>query len=317
MKNKISKMISYAESIVILAHDNEDADAIGSCNAFRGALLTMGRNAVCIFSDEPEQRLSFMAEDYRVYDGKSDEYELCICLDCAELSRLGARKEIFDKAKQTICIDHHITNMGFADINIINANAAATGEILYEVFCDIGIAMNQDIAKNLYAAISSDSGSFKYSNVSPKTLEIASQLLKYDIKHDEIARALYDTETPQMLRFKGKLMNSIKSFSDGKICMVYAPRELLEEYSVNDKDTGDIVNIPRTAVGCEIAVSIREYSDKIKVSFRSNGKYDVAEIAAKIGGGGHKMAAGASIFGKSMQDAEELVLKICEEAING
>lgn len=317
MKNKILKMINAADSIAILAHDNEDADAVGSCNAMKHALFTLGKSAVCIFSDTLEHRLAFMDEGYAVYDENVQKFDLCICLDCADGLRIGKRKPIFDNAKNTICIDHHITNQGFADVNLIDAKSPATGEILYELFCDMGILMNRDIARNLYAAISSDSGSFKYSNVRSRTLVIASELLKYDINHASIARKLYDTETAEIMRFKGYLMNNIRQYANGRINVVLAPKELLAEYGVDEKETGDIVNIPRMVEGCEIAVSIREYADKVKVSFRSNGKYNVAEICAKIGGGGHEMAAGASVFGKTAEEVEKLVIQICEEVVNG
>lgn len=317
MKNKISELINAADSIVILAHDNEDADAVGSLNAMKYALLTLGKSAICILSDTLEHRLEFLDAGYCVYDGNVREFDLCICLDCADAKRLGKRADIFEKAKKTICIDHHMTNSGFGDVNLIDAKSPATAEILYELFCDLGIEMNRDIARNLYAAISSDSGSFKYSNVRPRTLVIASELLKYDINHAEIARRLYDTETAEMMRLKGYLMHNIKQYANGKINVVLASKELLAEYDVDEKETGDIVNIPRMVEGCEIAVSIREYKDKIKVSFRSNGKYNVAEICAKIGGGGHEMAAGAAVFDKTIAEVEELVIKNCEEVING
>lgn len=317
MKNKILELINAADSIAILAHDNEDADAVGSCNAMKYALLTLGKSAICIFSDALEHKLEFMDEGYSVYDGNSGTFDLCICLDCADISRIGKRISVFENAKSTILVDHHITNTGFADVNIIDAKAPATGEILYVLFSELGIKMNTDIARNLYAAISADSGSFKYSNVRPETMVIASELLKYDIDHASIARKLFDTETTEMMRFKGYLMNNVKAYLDGKVTVVCAPCNLLDEYHINDKDTGDIVNIPRMIEGCEIAISIREYSDKIKVSFRSNGKYDVARICTKIGGGGHVMAAGASVFGKTMDEVEKTVLQICEEVING
>lgn len=317
MKNKFLELINAADSIAILAHDNEDADAVGSCNAMKHALFTLGKSAVCIFSDTLEHRLTFMDEGYSVFDGKVPEFDLCICLDCADPSRLGKRLSIFEKAKSTVLVDHHITNIGFADVNIIDAKAPATGEVLYVLFSEMGIKMNTDIARNLYAAISSDSGSFKYSNVRPQTLVIASELLKYDIDHAGIARRLYDTETVAMMRFKGYLMNNIKEYLGGKVTVVCAPGSLLKEYNINEKDTGDIVNIPRMVEECEIAISIREYSDKIKISFRSNGKYNVAEISAKMGGGGHDMSAGASVCGKSIDEVENMVLQICEEVING
>lgn len=317
MKNKILEMINSADSIAIIAHDDEDADAVGSCNAMRYALYTLRKAAVCIFSGTLEHRLSFMDEGYLTFEESDETYDLCICLDCADISRLGRRKSIFENAKSTIVIDHHITNTGFADVNIIDANAPATGEILYTLFSEIGIEINTDIARNLYAAISSDSGSFKYSNVRSKTFSIASELIKYDIDYAGIARKLYDTETMAMMRFKGYLMSNIKEYFGGKVTLVCVSNDILQQYNIDEKDTGDIVNIPRMVEGCQIAVSIREYNNRIKISFRSNGKYDVAKISAKIGGGGHTMAAGASVFGKSMYEAEKMVLQICEEEING
>lgn len=316
--NKIIGMINNADSIVILAHDNEDADAVGSCNAMRRMLLGLNKNAACVFSDRLEHRLEFMDEGYTLFDGQNiPKADLCICLDCADADRMGKRKAIFDAAASTVCIDHHATNVGFADVNFIDADAPATGEILYELFIKMGAAISRDVAKNLYAAISSDSGSFKYSNVRPRTLVIASELLSYDINHAEIARRLYDTETISAMHFKGYLMSHVEQYLGGRLNMVCAPQGLLDEYNVDEKDTGDIVNIPRMVEGCEIAVSVREYSDKIKVSFRSNGRYDVSEICMKLGGGGHKMAAGASVEGKTMEEVKRLVIKNCEEAVNG
>lgn len=316
--NKIIRMINNADSIVILAHDNEDADAVGSCNAMRHALLSLNKKAVCVFSDHLEHRLEFMDEGYTLFNGENiPKADLCICLDCADADRMGKRKAIFDDATATACIDHHATNIGFADVNFIDAKAPATGEILYELFLGMGVTINSDIAKNLYAAISSDSGSFKYSNVRPRTLVIASELLQHDINHAEIARRLYDTDTILVMHFKGYLMSNVEQYADGRLNVVCAPKSLLDEYNVDEKDTGDIVNIPRAVEGCEIAASIREYSGKIKVSFRSNGKYDVSEICMKIGGGGHEMAAGASVVGKTMEEVKLLVIKICEEVING
>lgn len=316
--NKVIDLIKKANSVVILAHDSEDADAVGSSFAMRLALLGMGKDVECIFSDIPEERISFLGDDYTVFDENNiPKADLCLCLDCGDVKRIGKRKAIFDAAEKTACIDHHHTNVGFCDVDYVDSKAPATGEILYNIFCEMGVEITRDIAKQLYAAISSDTGSFKYSNVRPQTFLIASELIKKDIDHAEIAKRLFDTESLCVIKFKGHLMNHMEQYFDGRVNIVCATDELLKEYGVEEKNSGDIVNIPRAVEGCEIAVSIRETPEKLKVSFRSNGRYNVASIAEKFGGGGHIMAAGAAVRRKTIDEVKKEVIKYCEEVING
>ena len=316
--NKVIELIKKANSVVILAHDSEDADAIGSSFATLLALSGMGKDVQCVFSDIPEQRIRFLGDNYTVFDENNiPEADLCLCLDCGDVRRIGKRKDIFDAAKTTACIDHHHTNVGFCDCDYIDAKAPATGEILYKLFGEMGVKITKDIAKQLYAAISSDTGSFKYSNVRPETFAIAAELIKMDIDHAEIARKLFDTEDLKVVKFKGYIMNNLEQYFDGKLNIVVAPNSLIEEYGIEEKDIGDIVNIPRGVEGCEIAVSIREAKEKNKMSFRSNGKYDVSKLAEKFGGGGHIMAAGAAFRTKSILEVKDEVIKYCEEIFNG
>lgn len=316
--NKVIDLIKQANSVVILSHDSEDADAVGSSFAMRLALSAMGKEARCIFSEIPEERIRFLGDDYTVFDENDiPQADLCLCLDCGDVQRIGKRKAIFEAAEKTACIDHHFTNVGFCDADFIDPKAPATGEILYNLFTEMGVEITQDIARQLYAAISSDTGSFKYSNVRPETFIIASELIKMDIDHAEIARKLFDTESLGVIKFKGYLMNNMEQYFDGKLNIVLATDRLLKEYGIEEKDTGDIVNIPRGVKGCEIAVSIRETPEKKKISFRSNGKYHVSSLAERFGGGGHIMASGAAVRSKSVEEIKQDVIKYCEEIFNG
>ncbi len=316
--NKIIELINSAETIIIMAHEREDADAVGSCYAMKSALSAIGKRAECIFSDAPERHLEFMGKNYLLPDEmEANGADLCICLDCGDLTRIGKRKLFFETAKKTICIDHHETNVGFADENYVDSESPATGEILFELFEKMGIVLTKYIAENLYAAISADTGSFKYSNVRPNTLRIAAKLLEYGIDHAEISRYLYDSEPIEIMKFKGHIMDNVEQFCGGKLNVVTASREVLEKYGIEEKDSGDIVNIARAVAGCEIAVSVREADGKVKISFRSNGKYSVTQIAAKYGGGGHAMAAGAAAKGRTIDDIKADIIKACEEIING
>ena len=311
---KIIDLIKKSSSIAILTHISEDADALCSAAALFEILKDMNKNAVIYVNDTPEDKLSFLDFEYTVYSEDMDipEYDLCICLDCGDLNRLGSRIEIFNKAKHTVNIDHHYTNPGYADENHIEGNSSSTGEILYTFLKKLKRGLSDRVAMMLYTAIVSDSGGFRYSNTSPKTLMIASELLKFDFEHAEICRMIFETEKREIVKFKGYVMENIHEYFDGKLCIAAADKSDYEKFEITEKDLGDLVNIPRTLKGCEIAVSVREGLTKTKISFRSNGRFDVSGLAARFGGGGHKMAAGASME-DSVENVEKKIVEVCSE----
>lgn len=313
---KLAEIIEKSQSIVILGHISEDADSVGSSLAMKYALENMGKDADVILSAPLEKRLEFINAEVLYPADAKGQYDLCICLDCADMERLGERKTIFETAKNTALIDHHITNQGFAELNYIVPDASATGEILYEVFGQIGAEVDKRVAEALFIAIASDTGSFKYSNVSPKTMRIAADLLEKDIDNAYISRMLFDTETEKAMHFKGELMSRVETYYDGRLSLIAVRSEEFENSGVAEKDMGDIVNIPRMVQGAEIAVSVRETKDRIKLSFRSNGKYDVGTLAQNFGGGGHKMASGASAVNMTFDEVKDKVTKVCGELFN-
>ncbi len=315
MKELIN-LLKNAENVAILGHINEDADSVGSSFAMQRVLSLMGKRADVYFSAPLEKRLSFMNVS-GICSAKAEcEYDLCLCLDCADLGRLDERKAIFDAAKKTASVDHHVTNTKFADVNYVLPDASATGEVLFDVIKKLGIEIDKELAEYLFIAIASDTGSFKYSNVSPKTMRIAAELLETGIDNAYLSRMLFDTEEEKAMKLKGALMSSVETHFDGKLAMICVDKDKLLEYDVEEKDLSDIVNIARTVAGCEIAVSVRELEDKVKVSFRSNGRYDVGSLAQKFGGGGHEMASGASSGELSYAEMKSKVIEICGELFN-
>lgn len=313
---KLAEIIEKSQSIVILGHISEDADSVGSSLAMKYALDNLGKDADVILSAPLEKRLEFINAEFLYPADAKGQYDLCICLDCADMERLGERKTIFETAKNTALIDHHMTNQGFAELNYIVPDASATGEILYDVFGQIGAEVDRRVAEALFIAIASDTGSFKYSNVSPKTMRIAADLLEKDIDNAYISRMLFDTETEKAMHFKGELMSRVETYYDGRLSLIAVRNEEFENSGVAEKDMGDIVNIPRMVQGAEIAVSVRETKDRIKLSFRSNGKYDVGTLAQNFGGGGHKMASGASAINMTFDEVKDKVTKVCGELFN-
>lgn len=314
---KLLNVIRNAEKIAVIGHISEDADSVGSSLAAKNVLEHMGKKADVIFSAPLEKRLNFIkADGILLRETKTEEYDLCLCLDCGDLGRLGERKSVFDKAKATASIDHHITNTYFADENYVVADAAATGEILFDVFKALGAEIDKKTAEYLFIAIASDTGSFKYSNVSPKTMRVAAELLECGIDNAYISRMLFDTETEKAMHFRGKLMSDVETFFGGRLSLIGVKSSEFEKFGVSEKDMGDIVNIARMVAGCEIAVSIRETKEKIKLSFRSNGKYDVGTLAQSFGGGGHKMASGAAVENGDFETVKKKVTEVCGELFN-
>ncbi len=317
--DNIAKIIKESDNIAIIAHTDEDCDALCSSLALREMLKNIGKNVIYFVSGPVEHRLSFFKNDYCIYDDSYSEniYDLVICLDSADEGRLGKRVDLLKKAKKSINIDHHYTNTMYADENRVNGDMSSTGEMIYDLFEEMNVSITSTIAEYLYSAIMGDTGCLKYSCASPKTVMIISKLMETGIDHAMLCRKLFDTETINAIKAKAEIMKNIKSYYNGLVSIVTIDEMELKQYNISEKDVGDIVNIPRCVEGTQIAVSLRKIPEKIKISFRSNGNYNVGEIAQKFGGGGHTMAAGASITGCSLEEAEEKVAAAIGEVING
>ena len=313
---EIAKKIQDSQNIVITAHISEDADAIGSTFALTTALRNIGKNVTLVLSDKPEDRLRFLKCDYVIFeDGMTPPQDLFICLDSADVKRLDSRA-IFLEKSESVSIDHHYTNTKYADINYVDGDASSTGELIFMLLKEIGLPLTKEIAEFLYISISGDTGSFKYSCASPKTMRIVAELMETGIDHAELSRRLHETEKMEVVLLRGHIMSQIKSYYDGKLKMVVLDKDVFERFGVDEKNVGDVVNIPRMIEGTEIAVSVRETEEKIKISFRSNGTYNVSDVAAHFGGGGHKMAAGAAAKNITLKETEEKIVEAVGEYIN-
>lgn len=313
---EIAGKIKKAENIVITAHISEDADAIGSSFALTTALRNAGKNVTLILSDFPEDKLQFLECEYVIYkDGMEPVQDLMVCLDSADLGRLGDRAVLL-KRSESVSIDHHYTNTKYADINYVDGDASSTGELVFMLLKKMDLPITKEIAEFLYISISGDTGSFKYSCASSKTMRTAADLMETGIDHAELSRRLHETEKIETVLLKGHIMSNIKSYYGGKLRMVVLDKDIFEKFGVEEKNAGDVVNIPRMVEGTEIAVSVRETPEKIKLSFRSNGKYNVSDIAALFGGGGHVMAAGAAVKNKTLKEVEEEIVNAVGEYIN-
>lgn len=313
---KVIEKIEKANSVAVFPHTDEDPDALCSCFAFCEVLRAMGKTAVCYTGEPIEKHLEFIGGEYEIYDKtRTYDHDLAVCLDCGDMERLSERVKLFNEIGSSVNIDHHRTNTNFADINYVDGDASATGEILCALFKEMDVKLTDKTARYLYIAICSDTGCFKYSNVSPKTMRTAADLLEFDFDHAEIARLLFDTYALNVVKLKSELMQNIHSYAGGRINVVTADDSIFAKYGVEAKEAPNIVDIPRRVAGTEIAVCVKRLNGSIRVSMRSNGKADVSEVSTKFGGGGHTKAAGCSVEAETLDEAEKLIVEECIKAL--
>ncbi len=316
--DKLCVELCKNKKTLIIYHIRSDADAVGSAFALKELLSLMGIPAYCACADEIPERLQFLSDGRQgsvlLEEGLKIDYERVISVDSASPSQLG---ELFSRLHKDvdIMIDHHASGTVYADY-YIDSSAAATGEILYDVInwlCergDIDDDIPMRILNCIYAAISSDTGGFRYANATPQTLYAASKLIEAGVDGAEINRLLFDSKPIKQIQAEGEAIRRLKLHGDGNIATVCLPYSVKRELELSDEHLGTLIDIPRSVCGVEIAVAIRQESSagEFRVSMRSATDFDVSAVCAVFGGGGHKRASGCTVNAASIEEAEKKIL---------
>lgn len=294
------KIIKKSNNIYIASHVQPDGDNIGSILALGMAIKKLKGKVNIIKVDDIPSDYSFLPSLDLIRDHNIKEnIDLFIALDSSDMDRLGIGKQFALKADKIINIDHHITNDNFGDINIISTSSGATGEIVYEFIKKMDIEIDKDIATCLYAAISTDTGSFMYSNTSYKTHLIVADLLRLGIDNNYINVKLYQNKSRERTRLFIDSLNKLEYFLDGKIGIIAVTQEMLKNNNAKLEDTEGIVSFIRDIGSIEVACLLKEIdNNEVKVSIRSKNEIDVSKICNKFDGGGHIRAAGCTIYDK-------------------
>ncbi len=301
---------------LIVYHVRSDADAVGSAFALRELLRIMGVPAICVCSDEVPERLKFLSENAQgsvVVDAGMDlGHERVISVDSASPSQLG---DMFERLRKDIdlMIDHHGTGTVYAD-NYIDATASATGEIIFAIakklLADGKIsAIPPHVINCIYAAISSDTGGFRFANVTPATHRIAAELLEMGADAADVNHRLFASKTPKQMAAEGEAARRLKLHLDGRIASVTIPYSSIQSLGLCDENLETVIDIPRSIGGVEVAFSVRQSENKplFRVSMRSSVDFDVAAICKKFDGGGHVRAAGCSVSARDIDEAEAII----------
>ena len=292
---------------LMLGHVHPDADVLGTLLALGEALASQGWEVLTGGPHPAPAVLSFLpgVDRYRRLEGLDGAFDVTVLTDCPNP---GRTEGLIDAAKRAsaavVNVDHHPDNRRYGTVNWIEPTAAATGEMMYDLLVALGAPVTPSIATNLFTAIHTDTGSFRYSNVTPRTFQIAAALVAAGADPALVSSALYERRPAPALRQLGDVLSRVTVSEDGRIAWIALPAETVPESFV---EAEDLVNYPRSIASVRVACFLREREGQVKVSLRGKGDVDVQVIAARFGGGGHRNAAGFTMAA-SLADATRQVL---------
>lgn len=299
------------DNYVILTHASPDGDTLGSAYALYYALNEIGKTACVLCPEVIPSKYDYFA---RKTDHVSRENATVIAVDVADNRLLGSLKDEFGDAVD-LNIDHHISNTRFSNNLLLDASAAATAEIIYELIVKMKIAINDITAKALYTGIVTDTGCFKYSNVTAKTHIIASELYEFNIDAPEINRLMFDTKSRNLLELEKMVLETAEYYFDNRCMLLSVTAEMQEKTGCCGTELEGIAVISRSVEGVKAGITFKQTDEnEFKVSLRTYPPLNASAICKKLGGGGHNAAAGASVKG-SLEEVKEKVLQAVKEEL--
>lgn len=309
--------IGKATSIHIGTHLNPDGDALGCALAVAHYVTLSGKKAQVYCHDPAPPYLSFLPGSETIINQPPESPpDLAIVVDLEALDRLGKLKDHFAQASSLIIIDHHIPHEAPGDMRIVDPTAPATAAILADLWEHSQHQMTPEIAECLLTGVVTDTGSFRYPNTTPHTLNIAARLLEAGADIAKISETVYQSRDLPAVKLLGAALERMQLESDERIAYVSLPLSIYDKVGAKEADTEGIVNELLSIKSVQIAATIRESkSGKIRASLRSRGDIDVAAAAQQMGGGGHKNAAGISVE-TTLQQAEKQIVELLKKCLD-
>ena len=302
---EISELLLQADRIALYPHVNMDGDAIGSCIAISEVLNALGKECKIIVSENIPENLRFLDEESTLCVNSKDfsDIDVSLLVDCGELKRIPGRESHFNSAVKTACIDHHGTTEAFCHYNYIDPDEAATGQIAFQLINTLvddmdnndalSLAGKRKVANALFAAITTDTGDFQYSNTQKKSHEIVAKLYEWGLEANKVSIEIYESNRVERLKLTAEVLSKMKLLCDNKVAIAYCSQEMLRNIGARMEETEWIAGSLRGIKGVEVAIFLKEEeAGRIKTSLRSKSFYDVAMLASEYGGGGHIRASG-------------------------
>ncbi|MBS7528006.1 bifunctional oligoribonuclease/PAP phosphatase NrnA [Fusibacter paucivorans] len=307
------------EKALIFPHISPDGDTIGSAIGIQHLLKTQGIEGVIILNDDIPSNLTFITEKLPTGSLVSagnvpDNYRFVIAVDCGEPKLFADRAALITSGMPLINIDHHFTNESYGDLNIVEIDASSTGELICKMIESWEMPLNALSAEALYAAIVTDTGSFRYSNTRPYTFEVCCRLMSYAFDFNALNVALFQNKPFEKLNLLNRIFETLKRFEKGRVAFVKLDDTLKRELAYDDYDTDGVVEYVRDIEGVEVVIFLKTTTDGgIKGSLRAKNNFDVSAIAKHFGGGGHVKAAGFTTS-LPMAELEALIVeRVCKQ----
>jgi len=299
------------DNFLILTHRRPDGDTLGSGAALTQGLREQGKSAFILSNPEITPRYSRFVEDYIAPDGYSPEH--IIAVDTASVSLFPKNAEQFANSV-SLCIDHHGSNTLYADLTCLNSDRAACGEVIYDILTAMQHNISSLVAERLYVALSTDTGCFSFGNTTANTLHVASLLVAAGAPNKELNKLLFRTKSHGRIAIEGMLTSGLEYCFDDKVAIASITNEMLKVSEANEDDLDDISAIPASIEGVCIGITVRELSSShdCKISVRTKSPYNAQQICSYFDGGGHMLAAGATIE-KTVPEIKEMLYKVLED----
>jgi len=314
--SEVARAIKAHKTFLLAAHVRPEGDSIGSLLALKCLLEKLGKKPWIVSPDPFPKRLDVMPKNgwrtLEYLEGLSNppRFDACIVVDCPNLHRMGKIKEWIGPETKIINIDHHVSNIKFGDYNLVNDRAAACGEIIYDLFKKFRVPITKEAALPIYVSISTDTGSFRYSNTSAKTHRIAADLIQAGLNSERVNEKLYERSSCYRVSLLADILKKIKMALGGRVAWTVITAGMMKKSNTVFEDTEGFVDYLRSVDAAEVAfIMIETGKNKYQVSFRAKGINDVNRIAEALGGGGHRKSAGCTIEG-SLAKASQQILSV-------
>ena len=301
MLDRIIAMINSYRTFLLTSHVRLDGDALGSELALYHILSEMGKEVLIYNQDNTPDNYRFLPGSANIVHALPDlnKYDVAFVLDCSDLERIGDQASVIGKMERIINIDHHLSNGGFCELAYIDREASSTGELLYRLIMQMAVVPTKDAANNLYAAIVTDTGGFRYRNTSRETLLAAGDLVGRGADPQWLSENIYENNPLGKIRLMTKSLETLIFDFNGRVASMIVYLEAFASTGALSEHIEGFVDIPRTIRGVDVSVLYLELSKNYyKLSLRSKGKINVEAVARRFGGGGHANAAACQIAGE-------------------
>ena len=295
---KISDIVSKIkqfEKIAITFHTSPDGDSLGSALALLIGLRKLNKQVYIISKEVVPQTFLYLplaAEINGEINEPLKDTECVIVLDCGDFKRINADLPLENRGFALINMDHHLSNELYGDLNYVDTSASAAAEIVYEVLRILDVSIDKEISTCLYTSLLTDTGSFRHSNTTAKTHAIAGALINSGIDFSNIHRIIFENKKFEKIKFYGEVIENMTVEHNGRVCIMYIPKSLIEKYNLASEDTSDVITFGTSIDTVEVTMLIKEAEDGVKVSLRSKSLVNVSKVAEGFNGGGHIRAAG-------------------------